>query len=91
MLGGVWATPQRSSNTPWPKADAALLVDDDVTLAIQVNGKRRDEIRVPKGSTKETLEPMVLALESVIRALDGKPVTKFIVVPDRIINIVCAN
>jgi leucyl-tRNA synthetase len=78
-------------NTSWPKAEAALLVDDEVTLGIQVNGKRRDEIRVPKGSTKETLEPMVLALEGVKRALDGKPVTKFIVVPDRIVNIVCAN
>ncbi len=78
-------------NTPWPKAEAALLVDNEVTMAIQINGKRRDEIRVPKGSTKETLEPVVLALESVKRVLDGKPVTKFIVVPDRIINIVCAN
>jgi leucyl-tRNA synthetase len=78
-------------NTPWPKAEAALLVDDHVTLAVQVNGKRRDEIRVPKGSTREALEPMVLALEGVKRALDGKPVLKFIVVPDRIVNIVCAN
>jgi leucyl-tRNA synthetase len=78
-------------NTPWPKADAALLVDDHVTMAIQVNGKRRDEIRVPKGSTREALEPMVLALDSVKRVLDGKPVLKFIVVPDRIVNIVCAN
>jgi leucyl-tRNA synthetase len=77
-------------NTPWPKADASLLVDDEITLAVQVNGKRRDEIRVPKGSTKEFLEPLVLQLEGVKRALDGKPVTKFIVVPDRIINIVCA-
>jgi leucyl-tRNA synthetase len=78
-------------NTSWPKAEASLLVDDEVTLGIQVNGKRRDEIRVPKGSTREILEPMVLALEGVKRALDGKPVTKFIVVPDRIVNIVCAN
>ena len=78
-------------DTPWPKADAALLVDDYVTLGIQVNGKRRDEIRVPKGSTKEVLEPMVMQLEGVKRALDGKPVSKFIVVPDRIINIVCAS
>jgi leucyl-tRNA synthetase len=78
-------------DTPWPKAEAALLVDDHVTLGIQVNGKRRDEIRVPKGSTKEVLEPMVMQLEGVKRALDGKPVSKFIVVPDRIINIVCAS
>jgi leucyl-tRNA synthetase len=76
-------------NTPWPKADAALLVDDEVTLAIQINGKRRDEIRVPKGSTQEQLLPLVMALDNVKRVLDGKPVRKFIVVPDRIINIVC--
>jgi leucyl-tRNA synthetase len=78
-------------DTPWPKAEATLLVDNEVTLAVQINGKRRDEIRVPKGSTKEQLEPVVLALESVKRVLDGKPITKFIVVPDRIINIVCAT
>ncbi len=52
---------------------------------------RRDEVRAPKGATREVLEPMILELESVKRALDGKPVSKFIVVPDRIVNIVCAN
>ena len=78
-------------DTPWPKADAVLTIVDEVTMAIQINGKRRDEITVPKGATKELLEPKVLALDAVIRALDGKPVTKFIVVPDRIVNIVCAN
>jgi len=87
---GVLGHDSRVVNTPWPKAEAALLVDDEITMAIQINGKRRDEIRVPKGSTKEQLEPVVLALESVKRVLDGKPVLKFIVVPDRIINIVCA-
>jgi leucyl-tRNA synthetase len=76
-------------STPWPRADPALIIDDEVTMAIQVNGKRRDEIKVAKGLGKAELEPMVLALESVKRALDGKPVKKFIVVPDRIINIVC--
>ena len=78
-------------DTPWPKADPALTALTEVTMAVQVNGKRRDEIRVPKGATRDVLEPMVMALESVSRALDGKPVSKFIVVPDRIVNIVCAN
>ena len=78
-------------DTPWPKADPALTALNEVTIAIQVNGKRRDEVKVPKGATREVLEPMVMALESVTRALDGKPVSKFIVVPDRIVNIVCAN
>jgi leucyl-tRNA synthetase len=76
-------------NTPWPKADAALIVDDDVTIAIQVNGKRRDEMRIAKGTSKEALEPIVLAMPNVVRALEGKPVKKFILVPDRIVNIVC--
>jgi leucyl-tRNA synthetase len=75
-------------DTPWPKADTSLLVEDSVTLAIQVNGKRRDEIRVAKGSTKEQLEHLVLSREAVVRALENKPVKKFIVVPDRIINLV---
>jgi leucyl-tRNA synthetase len=78
-------------NTPWPKADSTLTAVDEVTIAIQVNGKRRDELRVPKGATREVLEPIVLALESVKRSLDGKPMIKFIVVPDRIVNIVCAS
>jgi leucyl-tRNA synthetase len=66
-----------------------LIVDDEVTMAIQINGKRRDEITVAKGLGKAELEPVVLAREAVIRVLDGKAVKKFIVVPDRIINIVC--
>ncbi len=75
-------------HTPWPKADPALTAVDDVTMAIQVNGKRRDEIKVAKGMTQPQLEPLILAMENVQRALDGKPVKKFIVVPDRIVNIV---
>jgi leucyl-tRNA synthetase len=58
-------------------------------LAIQVDGKRRDEITVAKGLGKEELESLVMAREAVIRALNGRSVKKFIVIPDRIINIVC--
>ncbi len=85
VLGGVGNV----VDTPWPKADAALVVDDQVTMAIQINGKRRDEITVAKGLGKAELEPVVLAREAVIRVLEGRLVKKFIVVPDRIINIVC--
>jgi leucyl-tRNA synthetase len=74
--------------TPWPKPIAALIVDDEVTIAIQVNGKRRDEIKLPKGLSKDKVESAVMELEAIKRALDGKPVLKFIVVPDRIVNIV---
>ena len=74
--------------TPWPKPLASLIVDDDVTIAVQVNGKRRDEIKLPKGMAKDKIEVAVMQLEGVKRALDGKAVVKFIVVPDRIVNIV---
>ncbi len=73
---------------PWPKADPALTASDEVTIAVQVNGKRRDEIRLPKGLPKAKVEAAVLALDNVKRALDGKPVRKVVVVTDRIANVV---
>ena len=76
-------------DTPWPKARPELLIVDDVTIAVQVNGKRRDEITVTKGLAQIQLEAQVLALEAVKRAMDGKPARKIIVVPNRIVNIVC--
>ncbi len=76
------------ANEAWPAADPALLVDDQVTLAVQVNGKRRDEIVVPRTSDAKAVEAAALALESVRRALDGKAPKKVIVVPQRIVNIV---
>ena len=76
-------------DTPWPKALAELLVVDEVTIGIQVNGKRRDEITVAKGLDQKLLEAQVLVLEGVKRAMEGKPAKKVIIVPDRIVNIVC--
>ncbi len=73
---------------PWPKADEALLVDDKVTLPIQVNGKRRAEIEVPADLDKEEVEKIALAHEAVIRTLDGARPKKVIVVPGRIVNVV---
>jgi leucyl-tRNA synthetase len=75
-------------DTPWPKPDPALLADDEVTIAVQVNGKRRDEVRIARGSATADVESLVRTLESVIRSLDGRPIKKVIVVPDRIANIV---
>jgi leucyl-tRNA synthetase len=72
----------------WPKADAGLLVDDTVTLPIQINGKRRAEISVPKDMPASEVEKIALADEDVIRFLAGQPVKKIIVVPGRIINVV---
>ncbi len=76
------------ANAPWPPVDPALLVEDEVTIAIQVLGKLRDTVTVAKGLPKEELEALALASEKVQRALDGKPVKKVIVVPDRLVNLV---
>ncbi|MBU6268384.1 MAG: leucine--tRNA ligase [Sphingomonadales bacterium] len=72
----------------WPPVDPALLVEDEVTIAIQVLGKLRDTVTVAKGLPKEELEALALASDKVQRALDGKPVKKVIVVPDRLVNLV---
>ena len=76
------------ADAAWPPVDPALLVDDEVTVAIQVLGKLRDTITVAKGLPREELEALALASEKVQRALDGKPVKKVIVVPDRLVNLV---
>ncbi|WP_038130439.1 leucine--tRNA ligase [Thioclava indica] len=72
----------------WPVADPALLVEDSVTLPIQVNGKRRSELTVPKDMPKEEVEKLALADEHVIKALAGGQPKKLIVVPGRIVNVV---
>ncbi len=84
MLGGAGLV----SQADWPKADPAMLVDDHVTLPIQINGKRRAEISVPKDMAVAEIEKTALADEDVVRFLAGQPVKKIIVVPGRIINVV---
>jgi leucyl-tRNA synthetase len=76
------------ADQPWPEADPALLVDDRITIAVQVNGKRRDELTVARTATKAEIEAAALRLESVARALEGRAVTRVIVVPQRIVNVV---
>jgi leucyl-tRNA synthetase len=72
----------------WPVADEAMLVEDTVTLPIQINGKRRSEITVARDAGKEEVEKTALADDAVIRALDGGVPKKVIVVPGRIVNVV---
>ncbi len=72
----------------WPIADEAMLVDDTVTLPIQINGKRRAEISVPKDMDKAEVEKIALSTEAVQKALDGNAPKKVIVVPGRIVNVV---
>ncbi|MGB4829249.1 MAG: leucine--tRNA ligase [Paracoccaceae bacterium] len=76
------------TQAPWPKADPALLIDDTLTLPIQINGKRRAEISVAADLATAEVEKRALANEDVIKFLAGQPVRKIIVVPGRIINVV---
>jgi leucyl-tRNA synthetase len=72
----------------WPAVDPALLVDDEVTIAVQINGKLRDTLTAPKGADKAVLEAMARGSEKVIAFLEGKEPKKVIVVPDRLVNLV---
>ena len=76
------------ADAAWPQVDEALLVEDEVTIAIQHKGKLRDTITAPKGAAKEDVEALALASEKVQRSIDGAEVRKVIVVPDRLVNIV---
>ncbi|SDX47471.1 leucyl-tRNA synthetase [Ruegeria halocynthiae] len=84
MLGGEGLV----ATAPWPVADEAMLVDDTVTLPIQINGKRRAEISVAKDLDKAEVEKIALSTEAVQKALAGATPKKVIVVPGRIVNVV---
>jgi len=76
------------ADAAWPEVDPALLVDDEVTVAVQVKGKLRDTLTVAKGTDRQELERLALASDKVQRALEGAEVKKVIVVPDRLVNLV---
>jgi leucyl-tRNA synthetase len=76
------------ADEPWPTVEPALLVENTITLPVQVNGKRRAEVTVARDATNARIEAAVLALEGVQKALDGKRPKKVIVVPQRIVNVV---
>ena len=75
-------------DAPWPVHDPALAADDEVTLPIQVNGKRRGEIRVARGLEPAAVEAIVMADPEVLARLEGQAVRKIVVVKDRIVNLV---
>jgi leucyl-tRNA synthetase len=72
----------------WPEPDPAALVQDEIELALQVNGKLRGTIRVPTRAAKEEVEQTALASDAAQRFLDGKPPKRVIVVPGKLVNIV---
>jgi leucyl-tRNA synthetase len=84
MLGGEGLV----ATAPWPVADPAMLIDETVTLPIQINGKRRAEITVPREMAKSEVEKLALAHDAVKKALAGAAPKKIIVVPGRIVNVV---
>jgi len=79
---------QSLTDVPWPQADESLLVEDSVTIAVQVKGKLRGTLEAPRDCDSKTLEKQALALPNVATAIEGKEVRKVIVVPNRIVNVV---
>jgi len=76
------------SEASWPQIERDLLVEDSVTMVVQVNGKKRGEVTVATAAQNGEIEAAALALDAVKLALGGKPVRKVIVVPKRIVNVV---
>ncbi len=72
----------------WPKVEGALLVEDTITLPVQVNGKKRADVTVSRDAKNAEIEALVLTLDAVKKALEGKAPKKVIVVPQRIVNVV---
>jgi leucyl-tRNA synthetase len=83
-----WLEGKRVWEEPWPEADPELLERETYTLIVQVNGKLRDRIEVSADTPEEDLIELAKASENVKRHLDGKAVTKEIVVPGRLVNLV---
>src|SRR5579862_9799681 len=77
-----------AAQAPWPKLEPDLLIENTVTLPVQINGKKRAEVTVPRDAKPAEIEAAVVALDAVKKALDGKPAKKVIVVPGRIVNVV---
>jgi leucyl-tRNA synthetase len=73
---------------PWPDYDATLAADEEKLLPVQINGRRRGEVRAPAGASAAEVESLVMADAEIARKLEGMAVRKVIVVPDRIVNLV---
>jgi leucyl-tRNA synthetase len=76
------------ADTAWPVADPRLVIDETVTVAVQVNGKLRATVQLARDCGNAEAERAALAEPAVVKALDGKPAKKVVVVPNRIVNVV---
>jgi leucyl-tRNA synthetase len=87
----LWSTLGHSTllaESPWPEADAELARDDQATVAVQVNGKLRATILLPRDADEATAREIALAEPNVAKAMDGKPARKVIVIANRVVNVV---
>ena len=75
-------------DAPWPQVDESALVQDEIELVLQVNGKLRGAVRVPAGADKATIEAAALACEAFVKAANGAAPKKVVVVPGRLVNVV---
>jgi leucyl-tRNA synthetase len=75
-------------DAPWPQVDPAALVQDEIELMLQVNGKLRGSVLVPSGASKETIEALTLANETFVNFAAGAPIKRVIIVPGRLVNVV---
>jgi len=73
----------------WPVAEPALTVEDVISLPVQVNGKKRGDLTIDRAADEAAIIAAAVALEAIQKALEGRPVKKVIVVPQRIVNVVC--
>ncbi|MBO0471281.1 leucine--tRNA ligase [Enterococcus sp. DIV0242_7C1] len=87
-LWAILGNEESLTNAPWPTYDEAALVEDEVEVVFQVNGKVRAKLNVPRGMSKEELEEKALAAEEIQSFIEGKTVRKVIVVPEKLVNIV---
>lgn len=76
------------AEAPWPVPEKALLLEETVTIAVQVNGKRRDELTIARDAASEDIEAAALKLDNVVRAIGGRKIKKVVIVPQRIVNVV---
>jgi leucyl-tRNA synthetase len=91
LAESCWETLGHSTliaDSHWPVADKRLVRSDTITIAVQVNGKRRGEIEIARDAGEEAVKESALAVEAVQRALEGKTPRRVIVVPGRIVNVV---
>ncbi len=87
-LNKILGAKEALANQPWPKFDETFLIEDEIEIVVQVNGKVRDKITVSKDASKDEIEALALASEKAQNFIEGNTIRKVIVVPGRLVNVV---